>query len=227
MSKKLRKILNNKMFVFILGGLLFSVASVYAITYFPSNQVTYDNSTSKLNSNNVQGAIDELYNECSSSVSSRKYMYYTVTQYRSGNPIPNGGQLYRCNVDGSNCTTIEATGSNSYKYFNSVAASNDYMYYAVIQYSSSEYIPNSGQLYRCNVDGNNCTTIEVTGINTYKYISSVVVINDYMYYTVTQYNPSVLVPGGGSLYRCNIDGSNCTTIKSTGSNSYTYINSVG
>ena len=34
---------------------------VCAVTYFPSNQVTYDNKTSGLKSSDVQGAIDELY----------------------------------------------------------------------------------------------------------------------------------------------------------------------
>ena len=64
MKEKIKKILNSKIFVFLLGGVLLSTVSVYAVTYFPSNQVTYDNSSSKLNSTNVQGAIDELYNEC-------------------------------------------------------------------------------------------------------------------------------------------------------------------
>ena len=33
--------------------------------HIPSNEVTYDNQTSNLQSNNVQGAIDELYYTCS------------------------------------------------------------------------------------------------------------------------------------------------------------------
>ena len=41
-----------------------AVVVVYAETYFPSNQVTYDNTASGLSSSNVQGAIDELYNTC-------------------------------------------------------------------------------------------------------------------------------------------------------------------
>lgn len=64
MKKRLKKIFNNKIFMFIFGGVLFSAVSVCAVTYFPSNQVTYDNSSSKLSSTNVQGAIDELYNIC-------------------------------------------------------------------------------------------------------------------------------------------------------------------
>ena len=33
---------------------------VYAETYFPSNQTTYDNSATRMTATNVQGAIDEL-----------------------------------------------------------------------------------------------------------------------------------------------------------------------
>ncbi len=46
--------------------LLLGVGGVIAATYFPSNQTTYDNSYSGMTSTNVQGAIDELYNVCSS-----------------------------------------------------------------------------------------------------------------------------------------------------------------
>ena len=116
--KKLKKIFNSKIFIFIFGGLLFSTVSVYAITYFPSNQVTYDNSSSKLNSTNVQGAIDELYNTCSKVASSRKYMYYATTGYRNNNGITNKGSLYRCNVDGSNCTNI--TSVSNYQNINAI-----------------------------------------------------------------------------------------------------------
>ena len=38
--------------------------SVIAATYFPSNQVTYENGTSGMQATDVQGAIDELYNTC-------------------------------------------------------------------------------------------------------------------------------------------------------------------
>ena len=89
MRKKLKKIFNNKIFMFIFGGVLLSAVSVYAVTYFPSNQVTYDNSSSKLNSTNVQGAIDELYNTCkaATSVSSGDYMYYLVYNPLGGSMI--------------------------------------------------------------------------------------------------------------------------------------------
>ena len=59
--KQIKKIFKNRIFIFILGGLIFGTVGVYAATYFPSNNVTYDNSESGLTSTDVQGAIDELY----------------------------------------------------------------------------------------------------------------------------------------------------------------------
>ena len=49
---------------FILGFVSVGIVAVYAETYFPSNDVTYDNTQSGLQSTTVQGAIDELYTEC-------------------------------------------------------------------------------------------------------------------------------------------------------------------
>ena len=49
---------------FMLGLISGSIVMVYAQTYFPSKDVTYENGTSGLESTNVQGAIDELYNTC-------------------------------------------------------------------------------------------------------------------------------------------------------------------
>ena len=49
---------------FVLGVITAISINVIAATYFPSNDVTYDNKESGLESQNVQGAIDELYAEC-------------------------------------------------------------------------------------------------------------------------------------------------------------------
>ena len=64
MKEKIKKFLNSKLFIFIITAIVFSTIGVSASTLFPSNDVTYDNSVSGLNSNNVQAAIDELYNVC-------------------------------------------------------------------------------------------------------------------------------------------------------------------
>ena len=65
MKEKLKKFINSKLFVFIITALIFSTIGVSAATYFPSNNVTYDNTESGLISTDVQGAIDELYTVCS------------------------------------------------------------------------------------------------------------------------------------------------------------------
>ncbi len=61
MKEKLKK---NNLFCFTLGLIIAGTVSVTAATFFPSNNVTYDNTESGLNSTDVQGAIDELYNAC-------------------------------------------------------------------------------------------------------------------------------------------------------------------
>ncbi len=63
-TNKKSKIFKIKIFYFTLGILVCSLVGVSAATYFESNAVTYDNTESGLNSTDVQGAIDELYNEC-------------------------------------------------------------------------------------------------------------------------------------------------------------------
>ena len=221
MGEKLKKIFNNKTFMFIFGGLLFSTVSVYAVTYFPSNQVTYDNSSSKLSSTNVQGAIDELYNTCSKVASSGKYLYYAITDYNVDDELPYSGILYRCNIDGSNCTEIKSVFT--LEHINSVYATSDYLYYAITNYNGGYKLPYSGILYRCNIDGSNCT--EIKSVSSLKHINSVYATSDYLYYAITNYNGGYKLPYSGILYRCNIDGSNCTEIKSV--SSLEHINAIG
>ena len=64
MKNKVKEFIKSYLPGFILGVISAAVVVVYAETYFPSNQVTYDNTESGLSSSNVQGAIDELYNTC-------------------------------------------------------------------------------------------------------------------------------------------------------------------
>ena len=64
MKEKIKKIMIGYLPGFITGLIICGAASVIAATYFPSKDVTYDNTASGLQSNNVQGAIDELYGVC-------------------------------------------------------------------------------------------------------------------------------------------------------------------
>ena len=64
MKEKIKKIIFGYLPGFILGIISACTVSVIAVTYFPSNQTTYDNTNTELKSENVQDAIDELYGVC-------------------------------------------------------------------------------------------------------------------------------------------------------------------
>ena len=64
MKEKIKEFSKKYLIGFILGLITTLSISVIAATYFPSNQTTYDNSVSGLQSTNVQDAIDELYGAC-------------------------------------------------------------------------------------------------------------------------------------------------------------------
>ena len=57
--------LKKNLIGFIVGGFIFGILGVLAVTYFPSVRTIYDNSDSGMTSTNVQTAIDELYELCS------------------------------------------------------------------------------------------------------------------------------------------------------------------
>ena len=64
MKEKIKLFSKKYLLGFTLGLISGSLVMVYAETYFPSNQTTYDNSATGMTATNVQGAIDELYNVC-------------------------------------------------------------------------------------------------------------------------------------------------------------------
>ena len=64
MKEKIKKMIFGYLPGFVLGVITAISISVIAATYFPSNDVTYDNKESGLSSTDVQGAIDELYLTC-------------------------------------------------------------------------------------------------------------------------------------------------------------------
>ena len=88
MKEKIKEIFKNRIFIFILGGLIFGSVGVTAATYFPSNDVTYDNTASGLSSTDVQGAIDELYNEFKGGNSQ-------TTEQIKENVVTSGDGLYK------------------------------------------------------------------------------------------------------------------------------------
>ena len=62
--KKIKEVSKRYLIGFVIGIVVWGGMSAIAMTYFPSNQTTYDNSVSELKSTDVQGAIDELYSVC-------------------------------------------------------------------------------------------------------------------------------------------------------------------
>ena len=61
---KINKHIKINLIIFTISILAFGIIKIYAATYFPSSSTTYDNSKSGMKSNNVQNALDELYNVC-------------------------------------------------------------------------------------------------------------------------------------------------------------------
>ncbi len=63
-KEKMKYYLKKNLISFVIGLILFGSLGAYAIVTFQSKDVSYENKSSGLSSNNVQGAIDELYEEC-------------------------------------------------------------------------------------------------------------------------------------------------------------------
>ena len=80
--KKFKEFAKEYLIGFVIGIVVCGGVSVIAATYFPSSEVTYDNGTSGLESNNVQGAIDELYKTCTEEPSGSD----TITDLLPSNP---------------------------------------------------------------------------------------------------------------------------------------------
>ena len=74
-----KKIFKNLKINFVTGliiGAVLAGSGVYAVALDSSNNVTYDNSTSKSSSTNVQDALDELYNNT----------FFSEPRYEFGTP---------------------------------------------------------------------------------------------------------------------------------------------
>ena len=152
-----KKLFKSKIFLCILTALITGTVSVYAVTYFPSNQVTYDNKTSGLKSSDVQGAIDELYNTCSSAVSSGGYLYYAVGRYNA-----NGSQgdpsIYRVSVNGGDPTLIYKYVGRNDSNIESIYVTQDYIYFSVGRYVDGGSYGDTS-IYRVSVNGGTPTLI--------------------------------------------------------------------
>lgn len=179
MKQKLKKIFKNKFILFIIAAIFCGTMGVYAVTYFPSNQVTYDNTSSQLSSTDVQGAIDELYNTCKNmtSVSSGNTIYYTYKGSIYAEPINGGTPRFVNSISGSG----DVTGMD---------VSGDYIYYST-----------SNGIVKSSINGGNQYYIFSGNIP----ISDLEVSGNYVYF-VSQDEVRRISVNGGSFTGI-IDGS--------------------
>lgn len=104
---------NNKVIFSFIFGFLISGMGVYATTILSSDEVFYDNSKSNSSSNNVQGAIEELYKKSSncttgscSLTQSNFYVGYTYNQ-------TSGAENYCVTGDEATCTRTDCYTSSA------------------------------------------------------------------------------------------------------------------
>ena len=87
MMNFLKRILSKPKISFVIGtilGMILTATGVYAATTFNSKSVFYDNTNSSLSSENVQDALDELYEKASSCL--EKLSYYAFGTPTESNP---------------------------------------------------------------------------------------------------------------------------------------------
>ena len=92
-----KKIFKNLKINFVTGliiGAVLAGSGVYAVALDSSNNVTYDNSTSKASSTNVQDALDELYNNT----------FFSEPRYEFGTPNASSSTNFK--------EVIASSGSN-------------------------------------------------------------------------------------------------------------------
>lgn len=190
MKNKIKKFFQNKILLLILGIFIGGTASIYAVTYFPSNQVTYNNTSSKLNSTDVQGAIDELYNTCSKAVSTGDYIYY-LSKRNSNYDI-----IYQAPISGGSSKAVLKEDHDSIVQFN---ISGDYIYYL------SRWNSNYDIIYQVSISSGSSKTIlkEDNG-----EIEQFRISGDYIYY-LSRWNSNY-----DYIYRVPISGGTPTTVLS-------------
>ena len=114
----MKKIFESKLFCFVLGAIIFSGITVYASTTYLSNQVSFTPTNSVWNVNNVEDALNILYDRTDLNLSlySSDNITGTITTSRKLNlDITNGEYLLVVNVynAGETFTGLNSTATLS------------------------------------------------------------------------------------------------------------------
>jgi len=118
--------------------------------------------------------------------------------------------LFRCNLDGTGCTHTDISAGQGINSGMAVSAVIDSISNKLLVVTQNGTNNNKLSLFRCNLDGSNCTHVDIStgqGINSGKEPFSLIDYTSNKLLVVTQNgaNSNKL-----SLFRCNLDGSNCT-----------------
>ena len=108
---------NYKLFIGILIGVVITATSVFAATNIASSSVTYNNSSSGLNANNVKTAIDILYQQMNTSAI-KSYPSCSSGEGNNSCTITNMvvGKYYFCAIN--NRGDLKATVNNAEVLYN-------------------------------------------------------------------------------------------------------------
>ena len=168
----MKKILKSKVFIFVVFIFVFGVISVSAVTYFPSNDVTYNNDTSGLKSTDVQGAIDELYTTCQMASQGSSQSVDSIKE----NVVTSGDGLYKDSYE-SGRYFFKGANPNNYIIFNNSE-------WRIVSIESDGTIKILMNFY-----------VAVTGSSYYSYISStyrnLIVTKKFSYGDITPSNTNL------------------------------------
>ena len=180
--KKFKEIAKKYLIGFVIGIITGGVVNVIAVTYFPSNEVSYDNSSSELKSTNVKGAIDELYNVCKGIITVGGQDIETVTTgdglykdeyenryfYRGKNPnnyIMFNGKLFRIiSIEGDGIIKIMRYSDIQNQVWDS-SGSNNWANASINKYLNGTYYNSLNSVAQSQIVSHDWSIGEVTDVN--------------------------------------------------------------
>lgn len=161
-----------------------------------------------------QGSSSGRYPNAVIDYSNQKLL--VVTRNVSNNSKPS---LFRCNLDGTNCNHVDiSAGQGTYSAGEAIQHSTgpkiviDNFNQKLLVVSAND--ANSGKLslFRCDIDGSNCNHTDISagqGANSGQFLN---ILIDQVNKKLLSFTTNVANGSKTSLYRCNLDGSNCTHI---------------
>ncbi|BDA79843.1 hypothetical protein LPTSP3_g27730 [Leptospira kobayashii] len=121
-----------------------------------------------------------------------------------------GLSLFRCDLDGSNCTHTDISAGQANNSLGSASAAIDFASSKLLLVMMNNMNDGKPCLFRCNLDGSNCAFIDISvgqGSTSGAFPSAKIdrIANKLLVVTQNGFNDSK-----PSLFRCDLNGSNCT-----------------